>query len=61
MTDYPPDKINDMILILGECHKSYAAGARPYAERFSGRKIPTHLTVGSLSERTRNGHLVLQR
>jgi len=61
MADYPPDKIVDMILVLGECHNNYRATARRYAERFPGRRHPNHTTIRKLTQRARNGRLARQR
>ncbi|XP_032684451.1 uncharacterized protein LOC116850355 isoform X2 [Odontomachus brunneus] len=61
MADYSPNEIVDIILVLGECHSNYNAASRLYAQRFPERRHPTDMTIRSLVQRARNGHLVRQR
>ncbi|XP_058805440.1 uncharacterized protein LOC131672314 [Phymastichus coffea] len=61
MADYSPTQIVDMILILGECHNNFAAASRLYAVRFPDRRHPSDMTIKTLTERAREGHLVRQR
>jgi len=58
MADYPPNEIVDMI--LGECHNTFDAASRLYAERFPDRKHSNNTTIRRLTQRARNGHLVHQ-
>jgi len=39
MTDYHPNEIVDMIIILGENCNNYAAAARLYTEHYPEQKI----------------------
>jgi len=45
MTDYRPNEIVDMMMILGESRNNYAAAARFYAERYSNRRHPSNVTI----------------
>ena len=40
MADYPPNKIVDMILVLGESQNNYRGAARLYAERYPDKRHP---------------------
>lgn len=61
MADFSPNEIVDMILILGECHINYLAASRLYAMRFPDRRHPSHVTIQTLTQRARRGHLVRHR
>ena len=55
MTDYTPNEIVVMILILGKCHNNYDA------ERFPDRRHPTNSRIQHLTQRACNRCLVRQR
>jgi len=50
MADYRPNKIIDMIMILGESRNNYAAAARLYAERCPNRRHSSNVTIQTLKE-----------
>ncbi|OXU30683.1 hypothetical protein TSAR_008762 [Trichomalopsis sarcophagae] len=61
MSDYSPNEIVDMIIVLGECHNNHNAAARLYAERLLDRRHPTNVTIHSSTVRARRGRLARQR
>jgi len=48
MSNYPPNKVIDILLILDECHRNYKRTARVYAQRYpdcrhlTDRQIPQY-------------------
>ena len=52
MADYPPNKIVDMIRILGETGSNYSAAERLYAKRYLNRCHPCRKIIRKLTEST---------
>jgi len=59
MVEYPPNKIVDIIMVLGKCYNNFRAAARRYAERFPIRRNPNHRRIRTITERAHGGHLAL--
>jgi len=61
LADYRPNKIVDLVMILGKSRNNYAAAARLYAERYPNRRHRNNVTVQTFTQRARNGLLTRQR
>ncbi|KMQ89415.1 inosine-uridine preferring nucleoside hydrolase-like protein [Lasius niger] len=53
MSNYPPIKVVDILLILAECHRNYRRAAHVYAQRFSDRRYPANWQIRKIKRRSR--------
>lgn len=61
MSNYPPNEIVDILLILGECHRNYKLAARVYAQRYPDRRHPADRQIRNIEIRSRRNLLHRQR
>lgn len=61
MSNYPPNEVVDILLILGECHRNYRRAARVYAQRYPDRRHPAHQQIRNIEIRSRRNPIHRQR
>jgi len=52
MSNFPQNEVVDILLILGECHRTYRSAARVYARRYPDRWHPTDRQIRNIEIRS---------
>jgi len=57
MSNYPSNKVVDILFILGECHRNYKRAARIYAQRYLDRWHPVDRQIRNIEIRSQESIL----
>lgn len=61
MSDFRPNEIVDMLLILGSCGRNYLRAENLYRREYPHRRHPSRQTIQALERRARSGWMIRQR